>query len=143
MSKAEKNNNPLIKLSKYFNSNILVLSRYLAQVCPTSFIATNIKYIEGMLYDKSHKYWTINLFVVKVLPYKEIIDKNDENFFLTKQYTKDFEGYDSYINKVFEFKDIWHSLNYHDKQMLFQYLQVLCVIALEYYKIATKECLKV
>lgn len=124
------------ELANYFNSNVLELSRHIAKICPNSIIGNNMRYIDSVLHDKSHIYWSINLFVIKVLPYKEAIDRNDESFFLMKEYSKDFEGYDSYINKIFEFRDIWGQLSTHNKKMVFMYLQALCAIALSYFAIS-------
>lgn len=117
-----------------FNSTILDLARNLATISPESLIGTNLRNIESVLNDPENKLKIIDIFVARVLQYKQQIDKGDENFFLNNTYSDQYGGNDQYVlDKIFEFKNIWATLSQADKQCVTQYMQILCMLAQEYF----------
>ena len=116
-----------------FNSVLLDMIKNIASVCPNSIVGRNIGDIEKTLKTASSKQKIIETFITKVLPYKSKIDNGDEDFFLKKDYSNDFDGNDTWGSKVFEFKNIWTQLNNNNKNIIIQYMQVLCELSQEYF----------
>lgn len=127
-----------------FNTVLLDLAVNVASVCPSSFIGRNIKDIEKTLKKDIYCDKFINVFIGKVLIYKPEIDQGDEKFFLTKiskvknnknsdDFHKDLDGDESMLDKVFEFESIWHGLKQENKNLVIQYMQILCELAQNYF----------
>lgn len=119
----------------YFNDTLIDLATNIADICPNSIIGDNIKLIKGIIKDPSNKTKILDIFVLKVLPYKPQIDNGDEEFFLRKSFDDDVSdlGDDSLSGKVFEFKNIWKGLKEENKQIVIQYMQILCTLAQDYF----------
>jgi hypothetical protein len=116
-----------------FNCTLLDLADNIAYVCPYSIIGNNIKDIHKTVRRLEKKNKLIEIFIVKILPYKDKIDEGDDAFFLGKSFNKDLDGDNSMINKVFEFKNIWTILKIENKTLLIQYMQLLCMLAQKYF----------
>jgi hypothetical protein len=119
-----------------FNDTLLTFVENLASVCPNTLIADNKTTIKNVLNKKENKRKSIDLFVAKVLIYKPMIDEGNEDFFLKKSFDDDVKGVDGgdmISSKIFEFKDIWKNLNAENKSFVIQYMQVLCLLAQNYF----------
>lgn len=116
-----------------FNSVLLDLGRSLAEVCPNSIIGQNISLVEQAICNPNNKTKFIEIFVGKILQYKDKIDAGDENFFLGKSYNDDLKSNNSMLDRVFEFKTIWVDLKKENKELVIQYMQILCQLAQNYF----------
>ncbi len=116
-----------------FNSVLLDLGRNLAEVCPDSIIGKNISYVEEAIENPKNKTKFIEVFVGKVLQYKDQIDEGNEEFFLRKSYNDDMDSSNPMLSKVFEFKTIWKDLKRENKDLVIQYMQILCQLAQNYF----------
>ncbi len=72
----------------------------------------------------------------RVLQYKDQIDEGNEEFFLGKSYDDDIDSDNSILSKVFEFKTIWKDLKRENKDLVIQYMQILCQLAQNYFLVA-------
>ncbi len=119
-----------------FNSTLLSFVESLAEVCPDTIIADNKSTIKNMVNKKENKRKVIDIFVAKVLIYKPRIDAGDERFFLEKSYDDDVKGVDGgnmVSGRIFEFKNIWKNLKKENKDFVIQYMQLLCLLAQNYF----------
>lgn len=115
-----------------FNSLLLDLCNNVADICPDCVIGANIAEIRRQLKKPENMLKFIDIFVGKVLLYKDKIDAGDESFFLNKSYDSDV-GDQSLMSKVFEFKSIWVQLKPENKTLVIQYMQLLCQLAQQYF----------
>ncbi len=116
-----------------FNSTLQDLVTNLAYICPDSIIAQYesdaIKYINNPKYHNSF----IDNFVAHVLQYKTQIMEGNDDFFLGKKY-EEYASHDaSYMNEIFKFKDIWTKISKNNKEIIIQYMQILCQLAEDYF----------
>ena len=122
-----------------FNNTLLDLINNIAYVCPDTIIGNNSNYIQSLLKNSENKTKFIEAFVARVLVYKPQIDAGDESFFLNKSYDEDIKDVNSsnmdLSSKVFEFKNIWKELNKENKDYIIQYMQLLCLLAQQYFMI--------
>lgn len=126
-------NNQIDEIINDFNLVLNELVVNLADVCPNSIIGKNIKDIKNVLNSSEYKTKFISIFVERVLQYKPEIDKGKDSFFLGKSYDNDLKGYESYANNIFEFKNIWNELKQDNKNVVIQYMQILCDYAQQYF----------
>lgn len=115
-----------------FNRTVIDLCNSVAAVCPTSIVGRNIKDITKAVKNRQNRTKFIDIFVAKVLVYKDKIMAGDESYFLNKSYDEDLDGQD-YGSSVFEFKDIWSGLKQDNKNLVIQYMQILCLLAENYF----------
>jgi hypothetical protein len=113
-----------------FNNMFIELVSQLSTICPTSIIANNSNILRQIIRKDQKK--VIDIFVQYVLKYKPQIDKGDETFFMNNTYSNECGADDSMINKVFEFKELWKQLSPDNRNVVIQYMQFLCQIALNY-----------
>lgn len=119
-----------------FNNMVIELASQLAILCPTSIIANNLD-ILNQLIRKNNKA-IIDIFVMYVLQYKPRIDAGDDEFFLNNSFENELNEVGRAINdndmikKAFEFKTIWKQLKYENREVVKQYMQFLCQLALTY-----------
>jgi hypothetical protein len=113
-----------------FNTIALEFATQIGTVCPTSFIANNIDILTRVIKQEPQK--ILDLFVEYVLKYKPQIDAKDEKFFMNNTFSNDIEGNSDAIGKIFEFKTFWKQLSHHNKEIVQQYMQFLCQLALSY-----------
>jgi hypothetical protein len=115
-----------------FNSTALTLINVIAMVCPKSTIGRNQSDIEKAIKNKQNRTKFIDIFVSKVLIYKDKIMSGNDSFFLTKEYDSDLDSND-HVSYVFEFKDVWQQLNRRNKDTVIQYMQILCLLSEQYF----------
>jgi len=147
------NNQVISDLVDEFNSVMMDLVRNISVVCPTSIIADNISHIEniytnicnGKTVDLSNvlnendaanistvpKNSLINLFMMHVLQYRNRIEAGDDTFFLGDECYKNINN--SYMGKIFYFKDLWKSLKRENKDIVIEFMTYLCDIAQDYF----------
>lgn len=121
-----------------FNTNLMDLVTQISQLCPTSIIANNMDVFDQVVKTSPKK--PIEGFVLYVLKYKKRIDDGDESFFMTNSFTTDVADFKSHntgedgdiMKKIFEFKSIWKQLKRENKDIVIQYMQILCDLALTY-----------
>ena len=65
----------------------------------------------------------------RVLQYKDQIDEGNEEVFLGKSYDDDIDSDNSILSKVFEFKTIRKDLRRENKDLVIQYMKILCQLA--------------
>jgi len=116
-----------------FNNILLDLIRNIAYVCPRSIVGSNIKIIENIINEPSNKNKFIGIFIESVLQYKDQIDNGDEDFFIKKTYNNDLKGNNYMINNIFQFKDIWNFLEQENKNIIIEYMQILCSMAQKHF----------
>ena len=123
----------LLECKNEFNKLVYDFSVQLAKVCPNSLISNNIKLVHDVL--SGHPDKIVGLFILYVLPDKEMIESDNEGYFMEKTY-KDVTGNESkLVSYVFEFKDIWKSLSVKNQNFVRQYMKAMCYYAMEYYKL--------
>lgn len=123
-----------------FNDMLLSLARSITKVCPNSIIGTNIREIEKMVSNTVNFKKFIELFAVKVLPYKSQIDTGDESYFMSKDYTDDVgDSSSSTVNQIISLKSVWKELKPENKQIVIFNMQCLCELALDYAKHVQKQ----
>ena len=118
-----------------FNSTLMDLIKNVALIRPRSIVGRNVSTIEKIINQKNNKNKAIEIFVAKVLIYKDKIDKGDESFFMQKHYDKDLDGDQSLISSVFEFKKMWSELSQNNKNIVIQFMQLLCLLAQNYFMV--------
>jgi hypothetical protein len=131
-------NDLMIQTIQDFNETLLSLALNFAQVCPKSIIGSNIDIIEKIIknINKNKKNFTkfIDVFCIKVLKYKNQIDSGDDEFFMNKSYDDDLKDQnESYLNYVLSIKTVWNQLSRENKEIVKQYMQILCTLAQEYF----------
>ena len=118
-----------------FNEMLLSLANNLAEVCPNSIIGTNINDINKMIKNKTNFYKFIDLFTIKVLPYKVQIDAGDEGYFMKKDYESDLnDSSESTLNSVISLKSVWKTLKQDNKEIVIFNMQCLCALAQDYFE---------
>jgi len=117
-----------------FNNTLLDMVIDIAVVSPDSIIGSNSSFIKCELKKPANLEMFIIIFINKVLPYQNEIKNKNEDFFLKKSYNGDTDNDNSIIDKIFEFKNIWKKLGNHNKEIIFQYMILLCGIANTYYE---------
>ena len=125
-----------------FNNTLVQLVENIADVCPDTIIGDNRTTIKNALLKPDNKRKIIDTFVAKVLIYKPQIDGGNEDFFLTKSYDTDLKGVKestSLTGKIFEFKGIWKKLKRENKDFVIQYMQILCILAQNYFLLCDGE----
>ena len=80
-----------------------------------------------------HKTYPCEIFESTVIkPFEDHIRNRNEEFFLTESYTTYNEYYKNYyndLNIVEQLKTVWKTLNPHNKNIVWQYFDVLVVLA--------------
>lgn len=124
-----------------FNDVMIDFVENIATVCPQSIIADNLKYIRTIYKDiinnKNEDYpkeCFITLFMKYVLPHQIEIRNGDDSYFLTDHCYKNIKNND-YMSKIFHFKDLWKSLKQENKDIVIDYMVILCDISQEYFNI--------
>ena len=119
------------EILKDFNSLLLDLIQNVADVCPNSVVGIHQKPIVREITRPDNKVKFVELFVARILQYKNQIDSGNDDFFLRKSYDSDVEQ--DFMQQVFEFKSIWHEFKRENKDLVIQYMQLLCELAQKYF----------
>lgn len=115
-----------------FTSTLCDLVYNVSKIAPNSTVGKNISTINGVLKNPDNRKTSIEMFISKVLIYKEEIIKGNDDFFLNKSYNDELDQY-GLTDSVFEFKDIWNDLSKKNKGMIKKYMHILCMLAEEYF----------
>lgn len=121
------------ELIKDFNDVLLSLAMNVADVCPSSFIGSNIDFINKTITQNNSSNKFIESFCLSVLQYKEQIDSGDEKFFLNKDYKNDLKGYNDILSNVITLKSVWKELKPENKQIVMTSMQILCELSQQYF----------
>lgn len=113
-----------------FNNVALQFIDQLTLICPNSIITNNTDLFKEIINKK--KTTVIDQFALNLYDYKSQIDKCDEDFFLTNDFSDKTNNDKTLIGLMLELKGIWKKLNTLNKQKIFEYLQVLCYYTQEY-----------
>lgn len=116
-----------------FNNTFLFMVKDLANVCPNSILGSSITDIEKFIIKPKNRKLFINIFVTKILKYKDQLQKREEGFFLDKSYDNDVDSDSFLIRKVMEIKSIWVTLKSENKAVVFDYMNMLCDLAQQYF----------
>ncbi len=111
-----------------FNNTLLSLGSQLSIICPNSIISNNIGIVKNVINRYPEK--TIEQFIIHVLPDKDMIDKENDEYFIKKKY--DEINDDNAMNAIMQYKDIWKQLTNKNKQVVISYMKCLCYYAQQY-----------
>ena len=115
---------------KEFNEKLLVLVEGIARATNRKFIVNNIGFLKKIINIDKKK--PIDFFVIYLLPHKEEIDAENEEFFLTYEFkSKDLNS--KIMKNIFEFKNIWSTLTDENKKTVINYMKYLCSISQSYF----------
>jgi hypothetical protein len=81
------------------------------------------------LLTKVNSIFAIDMFIQKVLPFKNKILDRDESFFMTN----DFESNSDYIGDIIGIKNIYHTLDQSSKENIWEIILALVYLAEERY----------
>lgn len=113
-----------------FITTFVSLIQNIATVCPTSVVANNEKWVVSYL--KNNRVKILEVFCIKVLPYKKQIDAGEDKFFTDKDYSSDMEGDNNKMSIVGLLKDVWGTLSQHNQSVVMMHMQILCELARNY-----------
>jgi hypothetical protein len=125
------NNSEIILLKENFNDVAFQLGLQVRQIAPESILATYFTHFENLVLEKSSK--IIDTFVINVLPFKQKIMDGDDNFFLGQDYNELHQSNQDAMSKIFEFKNIWLTLEEDSKNSIKMYMQILAELATQYF----------
>jgi hypothetical protein len=121
-----------IQLINEFNEVFLELSCQLAGLFPNSIISNNLQNLKHVIGISKEK--LMESFVIYVLPYKQQIDSGNQDFFINKSFD-DLVNNSNDLIYVTELKKIWHLLDNTNKQVVQEYMKLLCSYALKYFNL--------
>ena len=134
------------KIIDDFNDVLMTFIKELKKICPHSLITNNADVVEGIINSASTKKMPIEQFVLNVLEYKNQIDEYNESFFLSREFKMkaDLTIKDSkyiktsgFMNILGDVESIWTTLSDDNKKNIFDYMQVLCYYAQEFFLMVT------
>jgi hypothetical protein len=128
---SEIDNLPKDELIDLFNESLYQLLKQLNSIIKDE----DLSYCYSVYNDvtKMNRILIIDQFNINVLEFYDKIKEKDVNFFLDeKNTTKKFEG-SSVVGKIFKFKSLFEQLSKKQKDMLFEYLNILCYIGARYF----------
>ena len=121
-------------ISGEFNSNLLTLMKEISLLFPNN---TKIPFYADMLKTKlipvdPNK--PIEQFIMYALPHKDKIYSGDEDFFVNHDYKKESNSSSVDLSDILQFKEKWNILTRNNKDVIIQYMQLLCSYGEEYLK---------
>jgi hypothetical protein len=116
-----------------FNEYIMNLVTEISIICPNSIISNNKTKISKLIEIKKNK--LVELFIIYVLPDKEHIEQENDDYFINNSYKHITNDENDTIKQVFEFKHIWKNLNSTNKQIVRDYMKILLSLASDYFKL--------
>lgn len=119
-----------------FNNVTMQFLTELKKLIPGSMILNNLDLIESITKNKQQKKIIIDGFVIYILKYKEQIDNEDEDFFLTTDYT---EAQGEFVKIINEVKRLWKDISVDNRKNIFGYFKVLVYYAQEYFDLLDKQ----
>ncbi len=122
-----------------FNEVLISLALNIADVCPNSVIGIHIVDIQKTIRRKAFFTKFIDVFCIKVLQYKDMIDSGDESYFLEKDYKSDLDKEEeSALTHIISMKSIWKELKPENKEIVIMNMQILCELAQQYFTIISQ-----
>ena len=112
-----------------FNNMACDLCENIATICPNSVVGRNKRDIIKAIKSSNTK--IIDIFVLNVLEHKEEIFKGNDSYFLNRKYD---EVESEHMNHIFEFKDYWKKISKQDRDVIIDYMKILCLLAQNYYE---------
>ena len=132
----KKKLNPIEEAKKNiteFNTLFVKFVEQLGKIAPNDDDIPKFQAFIDMIVQKNILLF-INKFIEYVVPYKEIIEKRDEKFFLDMNYGNIVKHDEGSIMKIFKFKDIWVTITDNDKKYIFDTMIKLNQLVDEYIK---------
>ena len=114
-----------------------ILKVFLNELCDMNLKNNMIKSNKDIIdnYVNKEKEQVLMVFIKYVLPYYEHIQKKDENFFLNHDFQKEIKAEKASVvslDDIFSFKKSWNFLENSDKEKIFNFMNLLCLIAFQY-----------
>ena len=107
-----------------FLQNIYIL-------CPNTVLCHNKNIIESFIKQKTKI--ILEIYIKKVLIYKNDFNKNPELFISTHDFSNDLQEFkDISLDQVFMFKNIWNNLNDDNKKIIIQFINYFNQLAEKY-----------
>lgn len=103
-------------IEKRFNRGVIGLVNFMSNLYPESYFGKNESLIENLVEERPEEpiaYFT--KYVYSSDEYREKIRDMDESFFINHNYTK---VKSRHVQKVFDFKDMWSSMEDDEKKMI-------------------------
>jgi hypothetical protein len=133
-SKTSSNNSDLLH-SNLFNKTLLEFAKQMQIIAPNKDNSNLFMKLQCVI--NIHPTKIIELFIINILPDKDKIELDNDDYFLNKQYdsTEDetigVKKEDS-ITFIYELKKIWVTLSIQDKSIIITYLKILCTHSLNF-----------
>lgn len=127
----------LIETASLFNEQLINFLEDIQKIYNDNDVETTISLIKDGV--KFNAKLIIEQFILKVLPFKEKIYEQDEDFFLSMDLNKHIGGGQNELQKIMKFTKVWTKLSSDDKQIIFDYMKVLIHYTEEYFKLFTKQ----
>lgn len=131
---------PLESLEGLFIIQLKDMITALKDINQIEFINNNYDIIKIGIDLNKHK--IIRGFIKEILPYSNKIYDRDYNFFLNFDFNNKYKNLNNNINKscnsdisidrIFQFKDSWNKLTEYNKNIIIDYMIILCRIADKY-----------
>lgn len=131
---------PLESLEGLFIIQLKDMITALKDINQIEFINNNYDIIKIGIDLNKHK--IIRGFIKEILPYSNKIYDRDYNFFLNFDFNNKYKNLNNKINKscnsdisidrIFQFKDSWNKLTEYNKNIIIDYMIILCRIADKY-----------
>lgn len=139
-----------------FIETLMDLASNISILAPGTIISDNITRINDFMKNlkEEDKKKVMEIFVTNVYSnYKKIIYDRNDTFFLNRPKSElvdtitnnvgdKINGYESYIDKIFDLKDVWVKLSKENQNVIFDYLIILCELSESYIEIEYPELLK-
>lgn len=138
MSTAEEKLQQIGILIKNFNNYSGVLATFISNISPSQSIPFKMYKSEMDKLIREGSNIMIDTFVLNALKYEEQIMNGDDNFFLGNNYDDITKKDNNMIMQVFEFKKIWKIINDDNKNLIKQYMQLLCQISRTYFNLVVE-----
>lgn len=112
-----------------FNTQLLNLISNMKELYPEDKDITTSEVSINLL-KKTNPKKIVELFNIYVMPYKELINKEDEQFFLENDFVKTCNiNNDNSYNIMNNFKKYWKDLDSESKQNIWKYFKVLIILS--------------
>lgn len=123
------------QLIKDFKDIFLGFIENVYLLCPNSILTNNKSIINGIINNKPEL--IMNVYMSKVLVYKNEFEKDPEKFISTHNFEDDLDDNDKndikdYINQIFIFKNIWNGLTKQNKDIIIKYIKYLNTLSEKY-----------
>jgi hypothetical protein len=132
-----------LDLIKFYNNCSLQLVISFAAIRPKSMAAKHLSLIKKAYFILKNDSDYIDIFVDKMLKHKDVIDKRDDNFFLSNPFNKegdiDKDKKEDTLSVIKEINKEWPTLCVEDKDTIWEYVGQLCMFSEEYFLLCCQE----